>query len=135
MTFAPYEVQKRIYEILNNDYDLKEIVTGVYDFVPDDQKFPFVVIGEADWTDRGSESTEGYSGVLTMHVWDRGRGRKTVLSIQKRIDELLHKVDPNVNGWVDISFRRDFNNVMIDPDAVTSHGVQRFKILIGGKNV
>jgi hypothetical protein len=131
MTFGPTAVQTAIYSRLTGDATLMALINGVYDFVPDNKAFPFVTIGMADWTDRGSHTTEGYTGLVTVNSWTQARGRKTNLAILDEIDRLLHNVSLSVSGWGVISLRRDMTTVLVEDDAVTYHGIIRFKFLIG----
>jgi len=128
MTWAPYEYQKRIFEILNTG----TLSGKVYDRVPDQKAFPFAVIMNADeWTDRGSHTTDGWDGLFEIHTFTQGLGRKANLDLQAYIDGLLHNQNLAANGWVDLSFRRDFTTVFIEDDNTTFHGVQRYKLLTG----
>lgn len=139
MLFAPQSTQKTIYEILSTDAALQTLIGGtvgdpkIYDFVPDNKVFPFITIGEGPWTDRGNHTTEGLQTDFVVNVWYRapGRGRLKVQEIQKRIDELMHKSDPCIEDFNVIVLRRKLIDILIDPDNVTLHGVQTFKLMIG----
>lgn len=139
MTWGPQETQKTVYEILTTDTALQTLLGGsvgnlkVYDFVPDNQIFPFIVISDPASTDRGNHSWEGLSVDLTINVWYRapGRGRLKVQEIQKRIDELLHNTEPCIDGWNIVVLRRASVNIVTEEDNVTLHGIQKFKLFIG----
>ena len=131
MSFGPKEVQITLYNMLTGDVTLMALITGVYDFVPDNKAFSFVTIGEADWSDRGSQTTEGYTGTITINTWTQARGRATAHAIMAEIDRIIHNASASISGWSSLSLRRDFSTILVEDDAVTFHGVQRFKILIG----
>lgn len=128
MTWAPYEYQKRIFEILNADPTL---AGKVFDRAPEQQGFPYVQIGDGEYEDRGSHTTEGWTGVLTIHVWTRDESRKENEDWQAIIDGLLHTKNLAASGWTDLSFRRDLKTTIIEDDDVTYHGVLRYKLLTG----
>lgn len=140
MTWAPTETQKTVYSILTSDEDLAALLGGtcrVFDRVPDNAPFPYLTMQIKPWTDRGNHTFEGLACELTIHAWyrengeTRGRGDLEVQKIQKRIDELLHSTDPCVDGWDIVGLRRSFIDILKDPDNVTLHGVQKFKLMIG----
>lgn len=145
MSWAPQQVQISIYNRLTADSALMVLlgttVAGtqkVFDHVPDNTDFPFVVIESKPWEDRGSHNTEGLSSEFAIHSWYQpgtsgftGRGDKQIQLIQQRIDQLLHKYALVISGWNNLGLRRSVINILTEPDNVTKHGIQNFKLLIG----
>lgn len=137
MTWAQQETQKTIYDLLANDEELIELIgeNKVFDFTPDNSPYPFITFFQSGdtWADRGSHTTEGWDARLQINVWYRGpgRGKKEVQNIQARIDQILHKQDICVEGWNIIAFRRQTATILTEPDNVTLHGVQIYKLLLG----
>lgn len=133
MTWAPQETQKTLFEVLSTDPVLSALVSGVFDTVPQNQAFPFITIGETVFTDRSAHFLRGFEAELTIHVWDQSEnwGRKRVQNIQKEIDRLLHTIDICIDGWNIISLRQNTVEVIVDPDNVTMHGIQKFNLMIG----
>lgn len=139
MLFGPQSTQKTIYEVLTGDAALQTLLNAtvsdkkVYDFVPDNQPFPFITIGEGEWQNRDNETSDGLGVDLMIHVWyrDPNRGRLKVQEIQKRIDELLHRTEPCIEDWNIVSLSRGMSTVTLDPDNVTLHGIQTFNLMIG----
>ena len=106
-TYAPLETQKTIFETLANDDSIIDLLgedsgtddqsSKVFDFVPDNTEYPFIVIQIKPWSDRGNHTYEGLQADLTIHVWyqpgstfNDGRGDRRVQLIQSRVDTLLH---------------------------------------------
>lgn len=135
MTWAPTETQKTIYTLLGADSALTALLGAnkIFDHVPDNAAYPFVKLRIKPWTDRGNHTLEGLSCELQIDVWYQApnRGDLKVQLIQKRIDELLHSVNIEIDGWNVISLRRAFIDVLTEPDNVTLHGVQKFNLMIG----
>jgi hypothetical protein len=145
MTWAPQQTQISLYNRLTGDSALMVLLgttvggtQKVFDHVPDDTAFPFVVIESKPWEDRGSHNTEGLSAEISIHCWYQpgassfsGRGDKQTQLIQQRIDELLHKYALTISGWNTLILRRSTINILTEPDNVTKHGIQQFKLLIG----
>lgn len=133
------ELQKAVYGILTADSTLQGLIGGstgdkkIYDRVPQEKAYPYLTIGDFQSEDRGNHTWEGIAGTLTINVWYRepNAGRKQVQNIQKAIDDLLHKAEPSLNGWNVILMRRSTRNILIEPDNVTFHGIQTFKIFLG----
>lgn len=147
--WAPIDTQSAIYtllatddaliELLGEDADTVDVSTRVLDHVPDNQASPYVVIQIKPWEDRGNYTYEGLSATLTIHTWytpgssaTTGRGDKQVQLIQKRIDEILHRSQLEIVGWSNLILRRSLVDILVEPDNVTRHGVQQFKLFVGG---
>ena len=134
MTWGPTEVQKKIYEIFTGDATLMSKVSGIFDHTLHEQEFPFVTIGQANFTDRGSYTTEGWLGEITINTWSRAYGRLETQQIMADIDRLLHCQDLGMDGWSTLNLRRAFNEILVDEDSVTYHGVQRYTLYMGDIN-
>ncbi len=135
MTWAPKETQRTIYTLLSGDAALIALIGSgkVFDHVPDNTAYPYVVLHITPWNDRGSHNTEGFETEFQITTWYRapGRGDLKVQDIQARIDTLLHTVDISISGWNTLVLRRTFVDILTDDDGVTKQGIQRFKLLIG----
>jgi hypothetical protein len=125
-TVAPLSVSITVSEFTKG-------VQKVFDFVPDNTPYPYIVLQVLPWTDRGSHTYEGWACEFQLATWYRApsRGNLQVQTIQKRIDELLHRVDLCIEGWNSISLRRTFVDILTEDDNVTKQGLQRFNLLIG----
>lgn len=140
-TWAPTETQRAIFSLLSADTDLSLLLGGsgkVFDHVPDNTAFPYITMYINPWDDRGNHTTEGFQCVLQIDVWyqpgvgeAKGRGNYRVQQIQKRVDELLHKTNLEVDGWKTLIMRRTLVDILTDPDNVTKHGIQQFKLFLG----
>ena len=136
MTWAPLEAQKTIYTTLETDTSLRTLLGGaakVFDHVPDNTAYPYVVISQMPFQDRGNHTSEGLQSEFQVTVWYRapGRGNKGVQDIQKRIDELLHLQELCIDGWNTLLCRRSIIDILTDDDNVTKQGIQRFRLLLG----
>jgi hypothetical protein len=135
LPWAPTEAQKAVFSVLSADATLVNLLGAnkVFDHVPDNTPYPYVVLQVLPWTDRGNHTYEGWACEFQLTVWYRatGRGNLGVQTIQKRIDELLHRVDLCIEGWNSVGLRRTFVDIITDDDNVTKQGIQRFNLLIG----
>lgn len=136
MSNVALEIQKSVYATLSGDAPLLALLSGnkIYDFVPDNTEAPYVRIGESEFRDSSANSVEGFEGTFTIDTWHRpeAQGRAPVLEIMQQIRSLLHR-KPSAFTLTEhrmISVRQDFQTTLVEPDAVTIHGVQRFNFVI-----
>lgn len=106
------------------DYD-------VYDDNPEQAPYPYVAMGEmtaADWSDKFEPGQEVYS---TLHIWSQYKGRKEVVEMGDAILQAFTKstldLGPIFRAALD---ELDLNEIIIDIDGITRHGIMRFKYLI-----
>ena len=141
MTWAPLETQKTIYGILEADPALRTLLGAtaaspkIFDHVPDNTPYPYVTLQALPWEDRSSHTDRGWANLYQINTWyapPAGRGNKEVQLIQKRIDELLHEQDICIDDWNTIMCRNVFTDILTEDDNVTKHGIQRFKLFLGG---
>lgn len=139
MTWAPTEVQKTFYTLLSTDVPLQTLLGGtigdsrVYDSVPDNSPYPYVVYNQQDSGDRGNTTKEGWQFRIQLDVFYRGPkiGNLPVQLIQEQIDTLFKPQDICVDGWNVISLIRDIQRIEIEDDNVTRHGILIYNLLLG----
>ena len=125
--------QTRLYAILTGDATLMALVTGVFDFVPDQQSFPTVTIGDDVFVNWDNHSANGFQGTSTIHTWSQMPGKNEAMSIMNRIYTLLHaNIDLGIPGFKTVSSRCTKNQIVVDPDGYTHHGIQVFSLMLGG---
>lgn len=114
-----------------------QVIPAVYDQVPqvDDPAaqvdFPYVVL--QDWTSQANDTdTEtGFDLTLTIHTWSRQSGFFECQRIMEQVYNALHRHDDlTVPDWGVSGMQQEFSDMMRDPDGLTRHGVQRFRIFI-----
>jgi hypothetical protein len=124
---AGWPLQQAIYTLLTNDTD---VTPTVYDAVPQEASFPYIVIGDAtvaDWSTKGNDGTEHD---INIHVWSRYDGLKETKQVQSAIHDALHDVSLTVTGFSHVLCRVDFAEAFVDQDLKTRHGVQRVRVLL-----
>lgn len=119
-------LQTAIYTVLDGDATLGGLVTGVFDFVPEGQQKPYVVVGEAYATPRNSQDRYGRRNTETIHVWSDHLGYSEVNTIMDRIVELLDHQSLTVTDHDVVLANLDFSQTLDDPDPDIRHGVLRF---------
>lgn len=126
---AIWPVQQAIYGRLNGDATLLAIVPGgIHDGVPDQQTFPYVVLGDAREEPDNAHDQDGNDEELDVFVRSRYRGFKEALQIGQRIDFLLDGHQLVVAGWGTIKVQRDFKETFRDPDGATRILLARYRV-------
>lgn len=130
MALHAFSLQEALYSRLNGDSALGDLVTGVFDAVPEDTVLPCVVIGEGTSVDDGSKTLDARDYIFTVDVWSAYSGMKEIKNIMKQVYALLHEFSLSVSGANLIDLRCEFTTQVIEGDGVTRHGIMRFRAFI-----
>ncbi|PSK47976.1 hypothetical protein B0E38_06453 [Streptomyces sp. 111WW2] len=124
-------VQTAVYARLKDDATLTGMISGIYDYVPEDVAYPFVVIGEALETPDNRHGGFGRQTVVTLHVWSRYQGYSQALRIGARVTELLDHQPLALPGLNWIATRFEFSQTLTDsePPGDIRHLVLRYRIV------
>jgi hypothetical protein len=131
---AELPLQTRLFEILSGDATLAELIGAdrVFDFVPENEPYPYITIGDMESRDWGSHTHDGFEFDAHIHTWTKASGRKQALEIMARVYQLLHNLDISITDFPTITCREADRRIPLDPDGRTYHGIQRFRIVLGG---
>lgn len=132
---AMLELQKAIVEALTGDVTLMALVEGVYNHVPQDSAFPYIVVGEATSSDYSTMTTQAEEITSTVLVFSRARGSKQSLEIMARLRELLHNAALALDGCTLIFQRFQEASITQTEDTNTWQGTVEFKALIEEANI
>lgn len=140
------ELQRAVFDALRSDAPLAELLAetadesgpAVYDHVPqaedpaDGTKFPYVVVGEDTQVSFDTDTELGFEATVTVHSFSVHKGRMEVKQIQGAIYACLHRRELVVDGYDTVDCIWEYSDSAIEPDGVTRHGVQRFRITVQG---
>jgi hypothetical protein len=133
MSLALNELQKAIYTRLNSQLS----PTSVYDHVPQNSTYPYVVIGEILSVPWDTKTADGQEFSVTVHVWDKGAGKKSVNLKMESVYTALHQQESNLSpsGFTVILIRCDYIAVFQETGEATDqdhyyHGVMRFRAIV-----
>ncbi|SFG10643.1 DUF3168 domain-containing protein [Sporolactobacillus nakayamae] len=92
----PYEteilnVQDAVFQRLANDPGLSSAVTGIFDKVPENEQFPYVVFGRCYGTPYRTKSTDGERIELTLDIWSGDNGKKETIDLVNLIGAALEE--------------------------------------------
>ena len=102
----------------------------VFDHVPQDTEFPYIVIGDDTSIPWDTDDSIGSETTCTIHVWSRHRGRKEVKEIMRTIYEALHRQELSIIGGSLVECQAELQESFMDPDGLTRHGVIRFRLTV-----
>lgn len=125
-----YGLQKAIYDKLTENTPLMAIVSGVFDYPPQQAIFPFVSIGKTSFFAISSllESTVRYQ--FDINVFSRESGHKQVSDIIKIIYELLHNGSISVAGKTLVAMRCEGNTMELENDGWTYRASLRLSVVL-----
>ena len=133
MALHSFALQQAIFTALDgatiNDAD-GNAITGVFDDVPENTAYPYVVIGEETATNIDTKDKDAHEHTLTIHVWSQYRGRKEIKNIMSQIYTLLHNVAISVTGASLVQIRHEFARTLLENDGITRHGIIRFRAVV-----
>ena len=108
---------------------------AVFTHVPQDLKaYPYVILYESALEGNDNDCHLGFDGVINIHSWSDQRDVAIIGNIQKSIYDVLHHADLTMSGYVPFELHQEFETILRDPDGITLHVVQRFRILIQADN-
>ena len=132
MSSVADNLQIAIYEKL-----VAELDVDVFDNVPDRQVGDYVVIGDDTFIDWSTDCTSGFEATLTIHTWtvppkgqNSFRGSTRCKLIQGDIYDILQRADFEVQDYQNLGADFEYQDVTLDGDGVSYHGVQRFRIFL-----
>lgn len=130
-------LQTAIYSALTGDAALMALVNGVYDQVPQDDidasvaaNYPYVVIHGQQLNNNDTDTEEGFDGTVTIHTWSQSYGNKESYEVMQAVYRALHRVNLSVVGYGLSTIHQEYSELMRDPDGITRHGVQRFRVIL-----
>lgn len=123
-------LQQTVFNALDQSSTLQNLVTDVYDFVPESTAFPYVKIGEQTMVDNGTKDKKGSDFTIEVHTFSRYRGSVEIKNIMSVVYDILHESSLSVSGADLINMRFEFSDIIKENDGLTTHGVQRFRVFV-----
>ena len=132
MSFHSFDLQTILYSTLNGDSTLDGIVGNnkIFDNVPQDTSYPYVVIGNINVVNRGTKNLDGNEYNIDIDVWSEYRGKKEISNAMERIYELLHDTTYSVSG-ADMVVSQVRNTItLVENNGITRHGVLSLSVIV-----
>lgn len=127
------DVQKAIWEVLCADQDIVNILAagaeGIYDHVPKNSVFPYIVLGEVRALPFDSMLAKGMEQVITLRIFSHYKGMKEVKEIMSAIHAALHDADIQIANQNLVLLRLESCETRLDSGGLARQGVMRFRII------
>ena len=130
MSLSLYQVQQGIYSKLRGDGVLMGMVQGVYDVVPKQVAFPYLVIGDGIKRTLAASEIDGLRCEMVIELFSRAKGRKEALLILDRIYALLHRQVIMVDAVPSLVVRVERAETEMLIDGVTVRGTLRLLLIL-----
>lgn len=101
----------------------------IYSRAPDAVVFPYSSFGPVIGEPWEGATLSGWEQSAQIDTWSRQPGGVEALSAMAAIGAALHRAPLAVAGHEFVLINLELQTLMNDPDGVTTHGVQRFRIL------
>ena len=112
------------------DAALTEPVYGAGN-VPDNIEDRYVVIGNGTMIEWDTDNDTGFEATITIHTWDTiptSRGFYYLKLLMGEVYITLHRANLSVTGYNVLGLDYESSEAMLDPDGLTTHGVQQFRL-------
>ena len=104
---------------------------AVFTHVPQDlETYPYVVLFDSGLSDDSNDCNLGFDGVLNIHSWTDQRDIAVIGNIQKAVYDALNHAELAMTGYSLVELHQEFSTILRDPDGITLHGVQRYRIIL-----
>ena len=129
------DLQKAIFLALDG-----VVTVPIFDHVPQKTPYPYVVIGEDNFTDWSTDDKNGFQATINIHVWDRPegttgtRGKEATKLMQGEVYNILQRSNFPIGDYGNIGMSYEYSDCFMDSDGITYHGVQRFRVFFAEKN-
>lgn len=134
MRVSAWAVQKAVYTRLSGSVVLQSAdgAIPVYDDVPQDQAYPYIMIGDVTGSQWDTKTTPGDQVTVTIHALSQYRGMSEV---KRMLDEIVQDLtsatlDLSADTFAAIVSRVDHYETFLEGDGRTRHGILRFRLTV-----
>lgn len=121
MTVAAWPLQQALYTKLTADTAFMDLVTGLFDEVPEEQAFPYVSFGSITEAVDDAHNARGLAVNVVLHIWSKYRGFREAAEILAALDAALDRQPLTVAGFRDVSIAHQQHTQLRDPDPDIRH--------------
>lgn len=131
-------LQRAIFDKLNNDVALGALVVGVYaehpqpDDAGSDADFPYVTIGTDIGTSWDTKTFNGGSHLIQIDAWSRANNFLEVKDIADAIRSALHYASLTIIGAEFVVSINESNTFTRDPDGHTKRALCMYRMMTKG---
>jgi hypothetical protein len=133
MSAASWALQQAIFATLVASDEVRDIAGDpprVFDAVPRGSAFPYIVIGEDLESDWSTQTSEGSSHLVTIHIWSRTAGRRETRLAAQAVMDALDGAQLTLDGQALVDLRWLDSQSLRESDGETVHARLRFRALL-----
>lgn len=136
MSHVTQSITGIINKLLNESGLISQLATyegdpAVFAHVPQSMnEHPYVVLYDFDLSPDDTMITNYFDGTFSIHSWSDQPDLAIIGDIQKSVYDALHKKDLIMSNYYTTDMHQEFETILRDPDGITIHGVQRFRLII-----
>ena len=125
MGIHSFDLQTSIYNLLSGDSTLDSKIGNnkIFDNVPQDTAYPYVVIGTEASRNIGTKSLDGNVYNADIHVWSQYRGQKEIKEVIEIIYNLVNNATISVSGASSVMSYVVSTSTFVEVDGITRHGL------------
>jgi hypothetical protein len=128
MSSISFALQQAVFAALSASSDLQAFIEGrVFDYVPRDSGFPYVVLGDGNETDWSTATDDGTEHAVQIDVWSRAPGHKETKQIAEVIRTTLNNAVLTVSGATLVDIRYLTTDFSREPDGQTFRARLQFR--------
>jgi hypothetical protein len=125
---ASFALQSAVFAALSGDATMQSLIdTRLYDAVPRNPVFPYVVLGDDKETNAGTATEEGSEHIFTIAAWSRHGGHAESKSIADAIRFRLNNATLSLDGHALVDLRFLDCEYARDSDGHTYSATLRFR--------
>ena len=128
MATAVRPLQTAMYAKLTASTTLTDLVTGIYDEVPEGAVLPYVSFGSITESVDDAHDHQGLDTIVVIHVWSGYPGNAEAADIFAAVDAALDRVPLVIPGFPDITIKHDGHQFLADPDPDIRHVNARYRV-------
>lgn len=121
MTTALWPLQFAVVTKLRARSTLMELISGVFDEVPEDKAHPYVTAGSITENVADAHNQRGLDASVVLHIWSKYPGYKEAAEILAELDAALDRQPLDVAGFKDVSIAHEQHTELRDPDPEIRH--------------
>lgn len=89
---------------------------------------PYIVISDTLLNTEDNDNGFRFNGITNIHIWSDNRDMAIVGGLQKAVYDALHHYELPMVDYSIIDLYQEYSNILLDPDGISSHGIQRFRV-------
>lgn len=134
MVATALDLQKAVHAVLAADPALTAALGGarVFDHVPADAAFPYLLFGQVSARDWSSDGEAGAELTFTLDAWSKARGKAETLALMELTRKALDDAPPAPAGRKLVLLRLERAEAAFDADLSLYRGTMRFRALVEG---